>query len=100
MAGEDTEEGKKDGKDKKDKKGLSTREQSASQAKKSAEKKDVFNFVMRSMKLRVLHDAALSADKLKAVKEALLALYPEKLQAEDISFVAAVFGPSTAGNKN
>lgn len=93
----DKEDVKKAGKTKK---GKSTKEQSASQVKKSAEKKDVFNFTLRSMKLRVLHDAALSPDKLKAVKGALLALYPEKLKAEDISFVAAAFEPAPAGNKN
>jgi len=95
--GTDKEEAKKADKHKK---GLSTQEQSASQAKKSAEKKGVFNFTLRSMKLRILHDAALSPDKLKAVKEALLALYPEKLKAEDISFVPAAFEPVPAGNKN
>jgi len=95
--GADKAAGKKDGTNKK---GTSTREQSASQVKKNAEKKDVVNFTLRSMKLRILHDAALSPDKLKAVKEALTALYPEKLKAEDISFVAASFEPVPAGNKN
>lgn len=79
-------------------KGVSTKEQSARQAKKSAEKKDILRFTMSSMKLRILHDAALSPGGLKAVKEALLALYPEKLKAEDIAFVPAAFAPAPAGN--
>jgi len=69
----------------------STQEQSARQVKKSDEKKAVYKFTMDSMKARILYSAAVSPDKLKSVKEALLALYPEKIKAEDIVFVPEVF---------
>ncbi|MDO8804074.1 MAG: hypothetical protein Q7R35_06570 [Elusimicrobiota bacterium] len=85
------EEAKKNGKDKK-----TASEQSARQVKKSAEKKVVFKFKVESMKARILHSAAVSPEKLKAVKEALLALYPENIKAEDIVFVPAVFDSAPA----
>jgi hypothetical protein len=43
------------------------------------------------MKMRILHDSAIPAAKIGAVKDALLALYPEKLKAEDIVFIPAAF---------
>lgn len=79
----------------KDKKSGSTR--TARQAKKSAENKDVLKFIVWPVKVRVLHNAAVPQDRLKAVKEALLALYPEKLKAEDIIFVPAAFPAGSAG---
>ena len=81
----------KEGKEKKQK-------QSARQIKKSAEEKTVLRLELRAMKLRLLHDASLSPEALKAVKETLLALYPEKLKSEDIAFVPAVFAPGKTGS--
>lgn len=66
-------------------------EQSAKQSKKSSVRKEVLGLELGSMKLRILHDAALPAARLKAVKEALLALFPGKLEAKDITFVPAPF---------
>lgn len=77
--------------DDKDKMKASTQEQSARQVKKSSEKKTVFKFTLEAMKARILYSADVSPDKLKSVKAALLALYPEKITAEDIVFVPEVF---------
>jgi hypothetical protein len=71
-------------------------EQSARQSKETVEKKDIFRFSVSSMKVRVLHDALLAPEKLKAVKDVLLALYPEKIKPEDIVFVPAAFEPGPA----
>lgn len=83
--------------DDKDKKKASTQEQSARQEKKSSEKKAVYKFTIEAMKARILYNAEVSLDKLKSVKAALLALYPEKIKAEDIVFVPEVFDPGPAG---
>ncbi|HBA61912.1 MAG TPA: hypothetical protein DCZ92_14090 [Elusimicrobia bacterium] len=77
---------KREGKDDKKK-------QTASHKKKSRDKKDVFVLKLRAMKLNILHDAAVPAEKLKAAKEALVALYPGALKPEDVVFVPAAFLP-------
>lgn len=92
-AAADREEAKTDDKDKKK---ASTQEQSARQVKKSAEKKEVYKFTIEAMKARILYSADVSPDKLKSVKAALLALYPEKIKAEDIVFVPEVFDSAHA----
>jgi len=71
--------------------GLKEQSQLARQNKASAEKKTVIGLAPEGMKLRVLHDAAVPQEKLKAVREALAALFPGRLRAEDIVFVPAVF---------
>lgn len=71
--------------------GKKTQEQVARNTRGSSEKKISFALAPRAMKLRVLHDAAVPQEKLKAVRDALLALYPGALAAGDITFVAAVF---------
>lgn len=68
--------------------------QRSSQTKKSAEKKDSFGLEPRAMKLRLLHDASVPAGRLKAVVEALAALYPGSLKPEDITLVPAAFAPA------
>ncbi|MBU2573389.1 MAG: hypothetical protein KKH28_04860 [Elusimicrobia bacterium] len=75
---------------------VSTQEQRASQEKKSVEANDTFNFTIGSLKLRILHDASVPVGKLQAVKNALLALYPDKVKAENIVFVPAAFEPAPA----
>ncbi|OGR81010.1 MAG: hypothetical protein A2X32_08695 [Elusimicrobia bacterium GWC2_64_44] len=71
--------------------GLKEQSQLARQNKASAEKKTVLGLAPGAMKLRVLHDASVPQEKLKAVREALAALFPGKLRAEDITFVPAIF---------
>lgn len=71
--------------------GVKEQDQTAKQSKGSSEKKKVTSLVPAAMKLRVLHDAALPQEKLKAVREALAALFPGRLKAEDITFVPASF---------
>ena len=65
--------------------------QTARQTKGSSESRTVLGFAPVSMKLRVLHDSAVPAEKLKAVKAALTALFPGSLKPEDIVFVPAPF---------
>lgn len=91
-AAQGKEDGKKDGKDKKH-----GSMQTARQSKKTAERKSSFKFHMWPVKVTVLHNAAVSREKLKAVKEALLALYPEKLKGEDIIFIPAVYDQAPSG---
>lgn len=64
--------------------------QTAVQAKGSSERKTVLGLVPVTMKLRVLHDAALPQEKLKAVREALAELFRGELKPEDLVFVPAV----------
>lgn len=71
-----------------------TQKQMSRQEKKAAETKDVLTLTFGAMKVRILHDTALSSDKLKTVKEVLLAVYAGKLKAEDITFVPAAFAPA------
>lgn len=71
--------------------GLKAQSQLARQNKASAEKKAVIGLAPEAMKLRVLHDASVPPEKLKAVREALTELFPGKLRGEDIVFVSAVF---------
>lgn len=65
--------------------------QQARQEKKSSEKRRSFKLEPREMKLRLLCDKTVPAEKLKAVKETLAALYPGALKPEDITVVAAEF---------
>ena len=69
-------------------------EQSSRQSKKSDEKKNIMGLTVGSMQARILHDASLSQEKLKAVKEALAALYPGKIKPDEIVFVPAAFAPA------
>lgn len=69
--------------------GEKTQKQTATQEKTDTATRDVYSLELRSMRLRILHDAKLPAEKLEAVKKALLALYPGRLKAADIAFVAA-----------
>jgi|GEM_PF-2524053 len=85
-------EGKKDGKDKR-----TGSTQTARQAKRSAEEKSSFGFQVWPVKVKVLYNADVPQAKLKAVKEALLALYPGKLKAEDIIFIPAVYAAGPLG---
>lgn len=71
-----------------------SQKQTAVQDKKESESREGHALAPREMKLRVLHDAALPAGKLKAVKDALAALYPGALKPEDITFVPAAFAPA------
>lgn len=71
--------------------GMKEQDQTAIQTKGSSEKKTITSLAPSAMNLRVLHDAALPQEKLKAVREALAALFPGKLKAEDITFVPAPF---------
>lgn len=71
--------------------GVKEQDQTAKQTKGSSEKKRVTSLTPAAMKLRVFHDAALPQEKLKAVREALAALFPGRLKAEDITFVPAPF---------
>lgn len=71
-----------------------SQKQTAVQDKKESETRKEYSLVPREMKLRVLHDAALPAEKLKAVKDALTALYPGALKPEDVVFVPAAFAPA------
>jgi len=87
--------GKEEKKDGKHKKAGST--QTARQSKKTAELKSSFRFHMWPVKVKVLHNAAVPQEKLKAVREALLALYPQKLKAEDIIFIPAAYGQAPSG---
>lgn len=80
------EEGGKEGEGKE-----SMQKQTAKQTKKSGVHKKTFGLELGSMKLKVLHDAGVPADRIKAVKQALLALFPGKLEAKDIVFVPAPF---------
>lgn len=73
--------------------GTKEQDQTARQTKGSSEKKTVMSLAPSAMKLRVLHDAALPQEKLKAAREALAALFPGRLKAEDITFVPAPFAP-------
>lgn len=79
---------KEEGKSKADAK---SQKQTAVQDKKEAESRRGYSLAPLSLKLRVLHDASVPAEKLKAVKEALAALYPGALKPEDIVFVPAAF---------
>jgi len=89
------EEGKKDGKDKA-KEQTSVQMQTASDEKRTTEESEVLKFTAGGMKARILHDADLPKEKLKAVKEALVELYPGKIKAEDVVFVPAAFTPPAA----
>lgn len=71
--------------------GTKTQNQTAVQSKNSAENKTTLKLAPEAMKLRVLHDSALAQEKLRAAREALLALFPGVLKAEDIVFVPAGF---------
>ena len=71
--------------------GNKTLNQTAVQGKGSSEKKTVLKLAPAAMKLRVLHDSALAAEKLRSVREALLALFPGALKTEDLVFVPAEF---------
>lgn len=71
--------------------GQKTQEQMARQTRGSSEKKVSSRLELKAMKLRVLYDAALPQERLKAVRDALLALYPGALADGDIAFVAASF---------
>ncbi|MHB0995010.1 MAG: hypothetical protein ACYC2I_01430 [Elusimicrobiales bacterium] len=73
--------------------GVKEQDQTAKQSKVSSEKKKTISLTPAAMKLRVLHDAALPQEKLKAVREALAALFAGRLKAEDITFVPAPFAP-------
>lgn len=68
-------------------------EQTASQEKNSSEARRSLRMELSGMKLRILHDSSVPAKALKEVKEALLALYPGRLKAGDIVFIAAPFSP-------
>ena len=68
--------------------------QHSTQDKKESEAREDYTLVPREMKLRVLHDASLPEEKLKAVKDALTALYPGALKPEDVVFVPAAFAPA------
>ena len=74
--------------------GSKTQNQKAVQSKNSSEEKTVLKLAPAAMKLRVLHDSALTPEKLKAAREALLALFPGVLKPEDIAFVPAEFAKS------
>ena len=75
----------------KDKKAGSMQEQTARQVKNSSEAETVYELAIDHMSVRILHNADVSPDKLKAVKDALLALYPGNIKPEDILFVPAAF---------
>jgi len=71
------------------KEGEKSQKQTATQEKTDTESRDVYSLELRSMRLRILHDSALPAEKLEVVKKALLDLYPGRLKAQDIVFVPA-----------
>jgi len=71
--------------------GSKTQNQTAVQSKNSSENKTVLKLAPASMKLRVLHDSAVPPERIRAAREALLALFPGALKAEDIIFVPAAF---------
>lgn len=75
----------------KDPKEVATQEQRASQERKSSESTDVLSLSISYVTVRILHENTVPSVKLQAVKNALAALYPGRIDADAIVLVPVVF---------